>query len=76
MHPDDEIDFMNRVYYKSGLGPEHTYLPAAIDPTRCRNKPRMDATSAADECRMAVCGAVQGVLDKVGIWGRRAGACL
>lgn len=35
-YSDEELDFMQRVYVKSGLGQEETYLPPAIHPKFCQ----------------------------------------
>ncbi|GLC33182.1 Chitin synthase, class 2 [Pleodorina starrii] len=63
----DVIDFQYRVWQKSGLSDNATYLPKSIHPKFCGNNPRTDMDSAAAECRMAICGAVEGVLKKTGL---------
>ncbi|PNH05133.1 3-ketoacyl-CoA synthase 6 [Tetrabaena socialis] len=66
----DIVDFMERVWRKSGLSDHATYLPKSIHPKFCGNHPRTDMDAAAEECRMAVCGAVEGLLKKTGLAAR------
>ncbi|EFJ47586.1 hypothetical protein VOLCADRAFT_91861 [Volvox carteri f. nagariensis] len=63
----DIIDFQYRVWQKAGLSDNATYLPKSIHPKFCGNTPRTDLNASAEECRMAVCGAVEGVLKKTGL---------
>ncbi|KXZ56245.1 hypothetical protein GPECTOR_1g213 [Gonium pectorale] len=63
----DIIDFQYRVWQRAGLSDNATYLPKAIHPKFCGNNPRTDMDAAAEECRMAVCGAVEGVLKQTGL---------
>ncbi|PNW80516.1 hypothetical protein CHLRE_07g320550v5 [Chlamydomonas reinhardtii] len=63
----DIIDFQYRVWQKSGLSDNATYLPKSVHPKFCGNNPKTDMDSAAAECRMAVCGAVEGLFKKTGL---------
>ncbi len=56
---------------QAGLSDNATYLPKSIHPKYCGNSPRTDLEAAAEECRMCVCGAVEGLLKKV-----RQGTCV
>ncbi|KAG2441061.1 hypothetical protein HXX76_003914 [Chlamydomonas incerta] len=62
-----DIDFQERVFARSGLAPVGTHLPPSINPAYAGNDAVTDLTSAAAECRMAVCGAVEGLLQKTGL---------
>lgn len=61
------IEFQAKVFTKAGLGAKNTYLPKSIHPKYCEANPRTDLDSAYDECHMAVCGAVEALLDKTGL---------
>ncbi|KAG2486931.1 hypothetical protein HYH03_014430 [Edaphochlamys debaryana] len=63
----DIIDFQARVFHKAGLADNATYLPKSIHPKYCGNNPKTDLNSAADECRQAICGAVEGLFKKTGL---------
>ncbi len=62
----EEIDFQERVYSKSGLAAVGTHLPPNLNPACVGNDAITDLDAAAAECRLAVCGAVEGLFEKVG----------
>eukprot|EP00198_Chlamydomonas_reinhardtii_P011489 XP_001700826.1 predicted protein [Chlamydomonas reinhardtii] len=63
----EEIDFQERVFARSGLAPCGTHLPPNLNPACVGNDAATDLDSAAAECRLAVCGAVEGLLEKTGL---------
>ncbi|GLC50089.1 hypothetical protein PLESTB_000341000 [Pleodorina starrii] len=63
----DLIDFQARVFARSGLSPTETHLPPTLNPAYVGFNARNDLDSAAKECKMAVCGAVEGLLRKTGL---------
>eukprot|EP00798_Chlamydomonas_sp_ICE-L_P015297 gene15297-21382_t len=67
MFDDESVDFFSRVLDRSGLDPISTYLPPALNPTHCGGKPRTDLAAAEWECREAVLGAAEGLLEKTGL---------
>ena len=48
--------------------PNHPLSPSSMLPRHCRDHgPVTDLNTAAAECRMVVCGAVEGLLAKTGL---------
>lgn len=66
-YSEEDIDFQERVYAKSGLSSTSTYLPPSLNPAFVGNDVHTDLNSAAEECRMAVCTAIEGLLKKTGV---------
>ncbi|KAF5841900.1 FAE1/Type III polyketide synthase-like protein-domain-containing protein [Dunaliella salina] len=68
MYSGEEIEWMmGKIQSKSGLSTYSAHLPPAIHPQICRDKPKTDLASAYDECKMAVVGAVEGLLARTGL---------
>ncbi|EFJ44710.1 hypothetical protein VOLCADRAFT_95052 [Volvox carteri f. nagariensis] len=63
----DLVDFQARVFARSGLSPTETYLPPMLNPAFVGPDLLTDLDSASKECRMAVCGAVEGLFKKTGL---------
>ncbi|GLI65640.1 hypothetical protein VaNZ11_009239, partial [Volvox africanus] len=61
------LDFQTRVFARSGLSPTETHLPPTLNPAYVGSDVRTDLEAAAKECRMAVCGAVEGLFKKTGL---------
>lgn len=68
MYSEEVKDFMVKVLEKSGLNPEGTFLPAAINPL-LTSEPKNDMATALLEARMVMTGAVGELLEKSGEWG-------
>ncbi|KAG2441030.1 hypothetical protein HXX76_003883 [Chlamydomonas incerta] len=66
-YDEDDIRFMERVFANSGLSPTDTHLPPTLNPRFVGGSPRTDMEAAREECGMAVCGAVEGLLRKTGL---------
>lgn len=60
----DILTFQHKVFKKAGLSRFGTYLPKSIHP-KYAPVPSTDLDSAMEECKLAVCGAMQGLLDKM-----------
>lgn len=58
--------FLEKVFDRSGLSPEGTYLPAAINPM-CTMEPKFDMDTAMLEARAVMTGAVEEVMEKAGL---------
>ncbi|KAL6765858.1 FAE1/Type III polyketide synthase-like protein-domain-containing protein [Haematococcus lacustris] len=63
----DCINFMYRVFKRSGLGEDSTYLPASLNPGLCGGQPRTGLVEAATEAQLVLCGALEGLLAKTGL---------
>ena len=66
-YDEGDIAFMERVFANSGLSPTETHLPPTLNPRFVGSRARTDLEAAREECSMAVCGAVEGLLNKVGV---------
>lgn len=55
-----------RVFDRSGITRDGTYLPKSIHPILNHGQPKTDYSTAYDECLMCVSGAVEDLLKKVG----------
>jgi FAE1/Type III polyketide synthase-like protein len=62
---DENFDFICKVFERSGLSPEGTYLPAWINPTHTK-EPKYDMDYAKKEAEMTMCGAMSELLEKTG----------
>jgi 3-ketoacyl-CoA synthase len=58
MWNEDDIGFFFRVFERSGLGYDNTFLPKSIHPKYCGSKPTTDLTAAQEECTETVIGTV------------------
>ncbi|GIL61963.1 hypothetical protein Vafri_16212 [Volvox africanus] len=61
------LEFQTRVFARSGLSPTETHLPPTLNPAYVGSDVRTDLEAADKECRMAVCGAVEGLFNKTGL---------
>jgi 3-ketoacyl-CoA synthase len=61
------VDFARRVLEKSGLSRDGTYLPKNIHPGYCGPYPEISIPLAYNECKLAMTGAVEGLLRKTGL---------
>lgn len=66
-HKDDNMQFMCRVFERSGIGANASYLPPWISPMHVRQS-RNDMDSAMREAQMVMVGAVTDLLEKTGAW--------
>ncbi|PNW80493.1 hypothetical protein CHLRE_07g319600v5 [Chlamydomonas reinhardtii] len=66
-YDEGDIAFMERVFANSGLSPTETHLPPTLNPRFVGSRARTDLEAAREECSMAVCGAVEGLLNKTGL---------
>lgn len=64
--PLDEVEFMRRIYAKSGLDPARTFLPKNLHP-KFNRRPVVSLSLAMDECRECTTGAVDNLLKKLGL---------
>lgn len=62
---DENYDFITKVFLKSGISHNGSYLPAWINPVLSK-EPRYDLPMALKEAEMTMGGAVQELLDKTG----------
>ncbi|KAJ9510122.1 hypothetical protein QJQ45_015610 [Haematococcus lacustris] len=73
IYTEDEIRFQERVFERSGLHPERTYLPPSLNPRFVgvqpkTGKPKPDGlVEAATEAQLVLCGALEGLLAKTGL---------
>lgn len=65
MYSDAMKDFMYKVFVKSGIGAERTYLPRWIHPKHSKT-PVANMSTAMEEAEMVMGGAVADVLAKTG----------
>ncbi|KAJ9525632.1 FAE1/Type III polyketide synthase-like protein-domain-containing protein [Haematococcus lacustris] len=66
MYSEDMKDFMLKVFVKSGIGMESTFLPKAIHPKHT-SEPTNDMTSAMKEAEMVMGGAFSDLLQRTGL---------
>jgi hypothetical protein len=52
----EDADFIERVFKKSGIGYNNTFLPPAIHPKFCGGNAKTDLKSAQEECELVVFG--------------------
>jgi hypothetical protein len=62
---DENYEFIRKVFLKSGISQNGSYLPAWINPTLTK-EPRYDMATAKLEAEMTMCGALADLLDKTG----------
>ncbi|GFH15278.1 3-ketoacyl-CoA synthase [Haematococcus lacustris] len=72
IYTEDEIRFQERVFERSGLHPERTYLPPSLNPRFVgvqpkTGKPKPRLVEAATEAQLVLCGALEGLLAKTGL---------
>jgi len=58
--------FINKVFLKSGISHNGSYLPAWINPVHVK-EPKFDMDTARKEAEMVMCGAVSDLLEKTGL---------
>ncbi|KAG2493794.1 hypothetical protein HYH03_008014 [Edaphochlamys debaryana] len=66
-YPPEDLAFQERVFARSGLSRDRTYLPPWLNPQHCGGEPRTDLAAAEQEARLAMTGAVQALMDKTGL---------
>lgn len=69
---DENYDFIKKVFERSGISPNGTYLPAWINPVHTK-EPKYDMDTAKKEAEMTMCGAVADLLEKTGARGVQLG---
>lgn len=74
---DENYDFIRKVFLKSGISHNGSYLPAWINPTLTK-EPKYDMATAKLEAEMTMCGALADLLEKTGepVIGQATGAML
>lgn len=65
----DLLDFNYKIMLKSGLSDNGTYLPKAIHPVYNCESPITHLAAGMEECRMVVCGAMEGLMKRAGTVG-------
>ena len=70
---DENFEFISRIFARSGINPEGTYLPPWINPVHSK-EPKYDMDTAKKEAEMVMCGAVADLLEKTGAFRGRCGA--
>ncbi|MEW5300762.1 MAG: hypothetical protein WDW36_003669 [Sanguina aurantia] len=65
-YAEDMKDFMAKVFVKSGLGLETTYLPPGVNPLVSK-QPQTDVNMSNAEAEMAMQGCVTELLDRTGV---------
>eukprot|EP00877_Chromochloris_zofingiensis_P010096 jgi/Chrzof1/533/Cz01g19090.t1_LCKAS2 len=63
----DLLDFNYKIMLKSGLSDNGTYLPKAIHPVYNCESPITHLAAGMEECRMVVCGAMEGLMKRAGL---------
>jgi 3-ketoacyl-CoA synthase len=58
MYNEDDMAFTARVFERSGLGYNNTFLPKSIHPKYCGCKPITDLSAAEEECTETVLGTI------------------
>eukprot|EP00879_Flechtneria_rotunda_P029131 GHRR01031400.1.p1 GENE.GHRR01031400.1~~GHRR01031400.1.p1 ORF type:complete len:111 (+),score=21.22 GHRR01031400.1:98-430(+) len=63
---EENYEFINKVFLRSGISPCGTYLPAWINPVHTK-EPKWDIETAKQEAEMTMCGALADLLEKTGV---------
>ncbi|KAI8477402.1 MAG: FAE1/Type III polyketide synthase-like protein-domain-containing protein [Monoraphidium minutum] len=62
---EENFEFISRIFQRSGISAENTYLPPWINPVHSK-VPKYDMDTAKKEAEMVMCGAVADLLEKTG----------
>lgn len=62
---EENFEFISRIFARSGISAQSTYLPSWINPVHSA-EPRYDMEAAKKEAEMVMCGAVADLLEKTG----------